>query len=207
MKLRVLYCDDNKKYLQEFRERHREDFDVEVTSDIGGLYNTLTSRRRSELPDVLLLDLYHPGSPGELTARQREIHDAAEAKLAALREMIADVREAVNRAWSPEAINVLQELRHVYSANRLPIMIYTQRGLLLLNDDELKAIEQSEAEWLLKDPARISSGTETMRIRRFVERSRESGRLARDIKLALWSIVGSALLGAALGALTTVLLT
>lgn len=204
MKLRILYCDDQKEFVRKFRERHINDFDVECVSKVGDLFEDICRRREAELPDVLLLDLYHPHlsdgeDPDAQTTQQR-----ANEKLHELSEMISEVREYVDRAWSPVAIDVLEELRERYPAHKLPIMVYTQRGLLLLKDEEIKRIEDAGAEWLLKDPEHISPETEASRIRRYVTRERNSQHMPRDSRLAAWSIAAS-LLGAAAGVAATLI--
>jgi hypothetical protein len=202
MKLRVLYCDDQQEFVDSFRDRHAEDFDVESLSNIADVYRAITERRPSELPDVLLLDLYHgrlDASDPELRAHQQ----LAKEKLNELGEKIAEVREYVDRAWSPLAIDVLEELRESYPQHKLPVMIYTQRGLLLLKDEEIRRIEEAHAEWLLKDPERISRETEAARIRRFVGTSKASRQMSRDIKLTIWSVIASAVIGAVIGVIIT----
>jgi hypothetical protein len=119
--------------------------------------------------------------------------------------MLDEVRDCVEKAWSPTAIDVLEALRREYPAHKLPIMIYTQRGLLLLNDGEIQRIEQADAEWLLKDPARISGATEAIRIRRFAEQAKASGKVSRDVKLTVWSVAASTVLGAVFGVAITLL--
>lgn len=207
MRLRILYCDDNEEFLDEFRSRHAEDFDIESLSNISDVYRAITERRDEELPDLLLLDLYHPGNPDDHTGDQQAARQVAETKLAELHDLLDEVRECVNRAWSSTAIDVLEELRRKYPAHKLPIMIYTQRGLLLLNDDEMRRIEQAEADWLLKDPARISGPTEAIRMRRFVAQAQAARSLPRDVKLTAWSVLASAVLGAALGTIVTLVAT
>jgi hypothetical protein len=207
MKFRILYCDDNEEFLKTFCARHRADFDIEVLNKISDLYDNVTKRKDAALPDLLLLDLYHPSLPDENNVEWQAARMRAETKLAELSDMISEVRDCVNQAWSPTAIDVLQELRRVYPAHKLPIMIYTQRGLLLLKDDEIRRIEQAGADWLLKDPERISGTTEAIRIRRFVAQAQAARRLPRDVRLTIWSVAASTVLGAAIGAIITLLAT
>jgi Predicted nucleotide-binding protein containing TIR-like domain len=120
------------------------------------------------LPDVLLLDLYHPCEVDDAEALQAE----AEAKLGDLNTMLAEVKTAVERAYSPAAIDVLEEIRRNTPARKLPTMIYTRRGLLLLDDADLRRVPGLDAGWLIKDPFRIQADTEGAYIEKFVERTR-----------------------------------
>jgi CheY-like chemotaxis protein len=200
-KLRVLYCDDDPRFIEAFRDRHNANFCVEHLTDIGSVYRDITRRSDAELPDVLLLDLYHPVALRD-TAEGLAIRERAKERLDALSAMIREVREDVDRAWSPSAIDVLEELRQDYPEYKLPVMIYTQRGLLLLDDDELRRIGKANAEWLLKDGNRVSGATEETWIRRYVRQANAERRIPRD----LWLAGGSVVLSAALGVFATLLL-
>ncbi len=200
-KLKVLYCDDDARYIDAFRARHADNFDVEVQSSISGVYRDISGRRDRELPDVLLLDLYHPTS--QVTADALVTREAAKAKLEALSAMIREVREHVDRAWTPSAISVLEELRAEYPEYKLPVMIYTQRGLLMLTDAEIRRIEDADADWLLKDPERISDATEAAWIRRYVRVANAERHLPRDMRLTIGSVVASTALGVTVTLLVT----
>jgi hypothetical protein len=195
-RLRLLYCDDQERFRKAFCELHDDkDFDVELISDLGAVYHSVKTRRRSDLPDLVLLDLYHDiaSDPAD-HERERE---SAERALGKLRAHIQRVKPIVDNAWQPQALDVLEELRETFPARELPVLIYTQFGLLLLEDDQLRRIEASDADWLLKD-GRISRATQAARIRRFVRQARAARRLQRDSKLAVGSAITSALLGAVL---------
>jgi hypothetical protein len=57
--LHILYCDDQERFREEFLARHRDRFEIETTDKIVSVLPDLLSRRQEELPDLLLLDLYH----------------------------------------------------------------------------------------------------------------------------------------------------
>jgi CheY-like chemotaxis protein len=199
-KLRVLYCDDNPRFIEEFRKRHNDNFRIEHLTDIGSVYGEISRRNDAELPDVLLLDLYHPLAQ-QNTVEGLAVSERAKQRLDALSAMIREVREDVDRAWSPSAIDVLEELRQDYPEHKLPVMIYTQRGLLMLGDNELRRIGKADAEWLLKDGNRVTGPTEETWIRRYVRQANAERRVPRD----LWLAGGSVVVSAALGALVTLL--
>lgn len=194
--LRVFYCDDQEGFREAFLSRHRDHFEVETTGDIASVLPTLLSRKPDELPDLLLLDLYHDIDPANHDGRGDRIKEAN----AALKELDASIQRAKSRvdlAWRPVAIEVAEEIRQHFPVHSLPIMIYTQKGLLFLDDEQMRRIENTEVDWLLKDRNRFSAVTEDMRIRRVVQRSKASKQIPRDVRIAIWSVaaglVGSVL--------------
>jgi predicted nucleotide-binding protein len=175
-RLRILYCDDQQRFRDGFSERHRDRFDVTTLADIGDVVPHL--RAADPLPDLLLLDLYHPLEADDLAERTRRASD----KLNQLSDYIREVKQVVDEAWSPAAVPILQDLREQFSAGELPVLIFTQRGLLLLDDRDIYEIERCEADWLLKD-RRITAATEAIRIEQFVRRARSSAGLStRDAR-------------------------
>jgi hypothetical protein len=92
---------------------------------------------------------------------------------------------------------VAEEIRRHFPEHVLPIMIYSQKGLFFLDDEQMRQIESAEVDWLLKDNDRFSATTEDVRIRRVVERSKASKQMPRDVRIAIWSvtagIIGSVL--------------
>jgi predicted nucleotide-binding protein len=175
-RLRILYCDDQERFREQFKRNHGRRFDIDSLSDIGELLAHL--HELEQLPDLLLLDLYHPLDVADAQARA----DAANGRLEDLTELIGDVKILVEDAWDAAAVPVLQELREHFPASELPVLIYTQRGLLLLDDSDLRQIEECDAEWLIKDK-HISPTTEAIRIEKFVRTAKASRfEVARDQK-------------------------
>lgn len=108
-----------------------------------------------------------------------------------LEELGAAIRRAksqVDLAWRPVAVDVAEEIRRYFPAHILPIMIYSQKGLLFLDDEQMRRIESADVDWLLKDDDRFSAVTEDVRIRRVVERSKASKQMPRDIRIAVWTV-------------------
>ncbi|MFC1583713.1 hypothetical protein ACFL4U_03410, partial [Candidatus Neomarinimicrobiota bacterium] len=164
-KPRILYCDDQERFLEDFIRRHDSDFEIDTTTDITNVFQLLKEKKTR--PDLVVLDLYHPR---DINA-QSELAASANEKLQELSEKISEVKGFVDEAWSPDGIDILREIRERYPVHKVPVLIYTQRGLFLLEDSQLKAIEQLDCEWLLKDKARISAATEATRIRRYIRQS------------------------------------
>lgn len=166
-RLRILYCDDNPQLLETFRTRHRARFDIETLVGLDYLWERLAELARGHnLPDLLLLDLYHPYESPSSNAKRK----AAEERLGELTVEINEVRAIVNDAYLPSAVDALEGIRHSPATEHLPVMIYSRRGLLFLEDEQIRTIEALGAEWLIKDPLRIHPPTEAERIRRFVQR-------------------------------------
>lgn len=59
----VLVCDDQEVFIEDFKRRHGQHYRILVENDIGELVDRLHNMKR--LPDLLLLDLYHPETKGE----------------------------------------------------------------------------------------------------------------------------------------------
>lgn len=194
--LRILYCDDQAEFLDGFRDRHLQEFRIDQTQDVGDVLRAL--ERSDRLPDLLLLDLYHP----KQAADGERLRSVAETKLNQLTVAIDDAREAVEMAYSPKAVDLLAAVRSRYSARQLPVLIYTRRGLLMLSGEEIKRIAELDGDWLIKDFERIDRDTEAMVIRTFVRRLKDQPRLQRDVALgALFTLAGGVL-----GAIVTLVL-
>lgn len=203
--LRILYCDDQEHFREEFLLRHRESFfEVETTDDITGVLPTLLNRKPEELPDLLLLDLFHDIDPANDDSKSNRASEAKDA-LDDLDGAIQRAKSRVGRAWRPVAVEVAEEVRRYFPTHTLPIMIYSQKGLFFLDDEQMRRIENAEIDWLLKDGDRFSAATEYVRIKRVVERSRTSKQLPRDVRIAIWS-VAAGLAGSALTLLVQAIL-
>lgn len=188
MKKSILYCEDQENFRTDFIRRHENDFEVDTIPNVQDCIIHLKSLKK--LPDLLLLDLYHPKD----IINQEEVASLAAQQLQELTKKIREVKKFVDEAWEPIGIEALYEIRRHYPAHKLPVLIYTQRGLFLLEDDKLRALEKLDADWLIKDKERITPTTESIRIRRYIEKCKASRRPARDILIAfIFTIIGVAL--------------
>lgn len=194
-KTHVLYYDDQGRYREQFIDRHGGRFRIEVGRDVSDVLPSLLGRDRHELPDLLLLDLYH-----DIDSRgkdQRRLVQQAEAALGELDEMLQRVKSSVDRAWRPVGLDVVEEVRRHFPRHELPIMIFSRRGLFFLDEGQMKRVEEAEADWMLKDNGKHY---EVRRIRRIIEEKRRR-RPARDITIAALSVLIGAALSPALQAL------
>lgn len=186
----ILYYDDQDKYRETFVARHGEHFDVDPQSNISNVLDSLEAR--SELPDLLVLDLYHDIDRSD-PDQARRVTEAA-AALEDLNDMLQRVKGKVDSAWEPAALATLERVRERFSARELPIMVYSQRGLFFLDEGQMKQVEEVQAHWMLKDKG---EHYEAERMRRVVER-RPSRRLARDLTIAIASVVAGAAISIAI---------
>lgn len=196
-RLRIHYYEDQEEFRVKFKSRHRSHFDVETKDDVTTAVTDLLGRKRDDLPDLLLLDLYHETDPSLSDEVSRQRVAEAEAAIVDLDNAVRQVKQLVDQAWRPVGIDVAEEVRRHFPSHVLPIMIYSQKGLFILDDDQMRRIQDAEIEWLLKDSSRFSAATEEAWIRRVVDNSRNANRVPRDIRIAAWSVfaglAGSAL--------------
>lgn len=168
-RLRILYCDDEQEFRDRFISEHKEEFDIEALGSITAVATRLRDSSKP-FPDLLLLDLYHPDPGDEFAARRAEIQRT----LGELNVKIAELKHVVEQAMSPVGIDLLEDIRSRHDEHELPVMVYTKRGFLLLEDAELRKIVLADADWLLKDPHRLHPETLRASIRRYVRQSRAS---------------------------------
>jgi CheY-like chemotaxis protein len=167
VRLRILYCDDEQEFRDRFISEHEEEFDIEALESITAVASRLRDSSKP-FPDLLLLDLYHPDPGEEFAARRDEIQRT----LRELNVKIAELKDVVERAMSPVGIDLLEDIRSRHAEHELPVMVYTKRGFLLLEDAELRKIVLADADWLLKDPHRVHPETLRASIWRYVRQSR-----------------------------------
>jgi len=194
-KLSILYYDDQEKYRKKFVARHDgEHFDIDPADNISDVLPGL-EKRGSDLPDLLVLDLYHDIDRSDDDQAQRVVE--AEAALEELNGLLRKVKAKVDSAWQPAALATLKRVRERFSARELPIVVYSQRGLFFLDEGQMKEVEDAGAHWMLKDKG---EHYEAERMRHIVEQ-RPKPRPARDIAIALASVLA----GAAISQVTRIL--
>ena len=184
----IVYCDDQQRFRDQFVQRHGARFDIITLADPADLFRTV--ERLKKLPDLILLDLYHPR---EDSSNQEEKVALAEKSLTKLDTQIAETNAAVLDAWEPEGLDVLKLMREKYPKNEQPIVIYSQKGLMLLSDEQLLEAELNGADWLIKK--KLSARTEQVAIDRIIMRtpSRISNRISRTYRWLLafsWAVIG-----------------
>jgi len=162
----VWYFDDVQESLDAFAERHSSRFRVRTFSEIVDLLSALGKAKAdpAQAPDAILLDLYCPRGSADKAAVAE-----AERDLVAFVQAEQELKGFVDAAWQPIGVDIVQSVRQVYSAERLPIVMHTQEGLFLLRDELVQELEEMGAGWVLK--GRFSPETDRMVIERVILRS------------------------------------
>jgi hypothetical protein len=183
IKKQIVYCDDQQRFLDEFTDRHREYYDIITLVDTRDLLKTIEQLKK--LPDLVLIDLYHPRVNDKDYELKRIL---AEESLAKLDQQINETNKAVLEAWEPGGLEVLKVIRQKYPPGKLRIAIYTQKGLVLLSDTELRDAKEMEVDWLIKK--KLSVRTEKIWIDKMMMTSmrKPSG---NSLKLYRWGLACS----------------
>lgn len=179
----VLICDDQQKFIDEFKKNHFKHYDICEVNDV----NKLITKIKEKKPNIVLLDLYHPkDSNSDFDTRKLK----AEQELKNLDKQIETTKQAVNNVWEPIGLDILKDIRAKYSSKELPVLIYSQRGLILMGDEQLQQVEKNKGHWMLKKV--YSPNTEKIRIDRIVEEASNMNPLAMTYKkMFIFTIVVS----------------
>jgi hypothetical protein len=157
---RILYVDDSDKFRHDFAERHSGAYELEIISDQGEVVPILRKEfGTGDWPALLLVDLYYPRDTS--AAGMAAIHEA-NVKLAEFNAFESGLRAMVMECYEPIGLSIVQQIREQYDSEVLPVIIYTQTGLLLLDEESIRQMELLRAGWLLKE--RYSVETEAMKI-------------------------------------------
>lgn len=159
-KTNILICDDQQKFIEKFKDNHSNHYDIHEVNDIKKLFKKIDEVK----PHIVLLDLYHPKDSN--TGFEIRI-EKAEQELKNLDRQIEVTKQAVDNVWEPIGLDILDQIRTKFSPDELPVMIYSQRGLVLMEDEQLQKVEKLKGHWMLKNVS--SSTTEKIRIDRIVE--------------------------------------
>jgi len=149
---RILYLDDDDQFVDRLRREHGNLYHIEHIKDITRLREELDSRDgTSDWPDILLLDLYWPkdkaprwkGAP----LSQEDIRRVEQAVKSILDAEVQPVVERLNKAYTALftfcGLDWLELVRSKYGPDKLPVILYTSKGHLLLHQKE-------EQDWLSK---------------------------------------------------------
>lgn len=137
---RILICDDQQKFIDAFKDAHRDHYKIEEETDI----RKLIERIEGNVPDLILLDLYHPKDDKKDFVRRLE---EAEKQLAKLDEQIETTKSVVKNAWDSLGIKALKQIKMKYD---IPIVIFSQTGPILLDDEEIQSVVTNDGYFMLK---------------------------------------------------------
>jgi CheY-like chemotaxis protein len=175
---RVLICDDQERFIEQFKKNHSDYFDITPVRDVRQVIDELHGMKT--LPDIVLLDLYHPTNEDEGFEVRRQ---KAEAELKKLNMQIDNTKRAVDATWQPLGIEILADIRREYTPQSLPVVIYSQRGLFLLDDAQVRSVEEHNGHWLLKN--QFCPRTEKMRMDRIMNYAGQARPLLSAYRRAL----------------------
>jgi len=148
-RLKVLIIDDNPRFIDSFKERQGADYDIwAIEREAEVLRNLSRMESAGTFPDVFIVDMYYPRG-SDATALERI--DKANQKLRELHSLEADLRSQVQESFQPIGMTTLKQIRRVFSAADMPVLVYTQSGMLMLGDQGIQEIERLGGGWLLKD--------------------------------------------------------
>lgn len=138
---RILICDDQQKFIDAFKDAHKDHYKIEEETDI----RKLAERIEGNVPDLILLDLYYPkDDKKDFVLRLEE----AERQLEELDEQIEATKKAVKDAWDSLGIKALKHIREKYED--IPIVIFSQTGPILLDDEEIQSVVTNDGYFMLK---------------------------------------------------------
>ncbi len=181
----VMICDDQKKFRKKFSKDHVNHYKIHKVKDTSNLIDRIKELKK--IPDLILLDLYHPKNGKKVP---KVIRDKANAALKDLDKQIKVTNKAVLDAWDPLGLDMLKNLRMEFSPEKLPIVIHTQKGLSLLDDTQISTVDEFDSQWLLKKRGYRYTKIRIDRIIHEKEAKRRSTNIYRVIMTILFLAVG-----------------
>jgi len=144
----VFYCDDKKKWTEQFIGRHQSRYNIKTTNDAVRFEDELKAMlNRGEIPDIILIDLYHPNHDPN-SDEQKRLEEVGQEAINQFNKDIEEARGPILEAWEPCGYKMLELARAQYP--KTPIAIYTEQGLTLAKDSELEEVSRNKGEWFLK---------------------------------------------------------
>jgi len=173
----IFFCDDKPKWTEKFKKRHENNFDIKTTNESNDFERELTELiRRGLVPDIILIDLYHPREHADLELRKK-LENEGQAAIERLEATIKKEKEPIVKAWQPLGYLLLEKARKL--CPRTPIAIYTEQGLTLADNEELKRVSEANGEWFLK-------GTEGIYEDDKLKRMLKTNLYAQTTRATLW---------------------
>jgi hypothetical protein len=177
---KIFYIDDKQKWLDAFRARHHEEYEIKTVKTFKAFKEHLEAvKGTTDAPDIILIDLFHPrhtcdteqeeDCKGEGHAEQKEADRKGEDAVLQLEEDIKTAKRPIYEAWRPYGVGMLDFARSLYP--KTPIAIYTQLGALVFDsDEEMTKISKLHGEWLFKKK-NIDETYERLRLHRMLEKT------------------------------------
>lgn len=169
-KRRVLIIDDNPKFITAFRERQSAYYEIESIQSQDEVLPALAGLDESgNFPNVFLVDMYYPRGNDESAKR---LIDLGNKKLAEFAALESSLEASIRRFYEPLGMSALQEIRDMYSPGELPVLVYVESGMLMLEERGIQQIERLGGGWLLQ--SRYDARTEQTMIVGEVVRARKA---------------------------------
>ncbi|MDR3763009.1 MAG: hypothetical protein P4M01_02830 [Acidobacteriota bacterium] len=189
-KYHILFLDDKRTWLDNFQQQHGDEYDLTLVAS-GREFDLRLERMVAEghPPDVVLIDLYHPKYPDD-PARQAELTTAGDAAIQDLEAAIQKARGPILAAWDPYGVEILERARKFLDSRGhgdIPLVIYTQQGLTIASNEELKRVSQLRGEWLIKNKS--NADYESHRLNEMISlRERQKDNYRRVYQNTSWMI-------------------
>lgn len=144
----IYYIDDKKNWRDKFFENHHKEFEIYSFGIDTEFKDQLVEAKGKEGgPDIILIDLFHPRKHTDID-KQKKAEDKGNKAIELLEKAINDSKLPIYEAWEPYGFEMLKFAREHYP--NTPIAIYTQQGLSVVEDTDLKTVSELKGEWLLK---------------------------------------------------------
>lgn len=146
-KKHIMLCEDQESYRIEFIKNYKKYYKISVVTDINNLIEELYKKKKQkDFPDLLLLDLYHPKYEGTNIKKQIDSVTALDKKIKSTNKIFGNI-------LLPKGLEILKNLRtrKAFRYGKLPIAIYTKKGLALLDEKEIISADKHNAHWIIKE--------------------------------------------------------
>lgn len=182
LKKRVLICDDDEEVTKNFRENHKDEFDiVEPINKIEDLNRVLSDANPP--PELVVLDLYWPN---ETYLRQKSSVDPLiKEKNDTFIRMAEEIR-SLDRQYH-DALGLRELDRIARKFPKLPVLLYTRTGSYTLDDSDMQKAYKLDAGFLPKKRTR-SFEREMMRLAIERKERQLSGTDQVEKAIATWTM-------------------
>lgn len=191
--MKILYVDDEQSALDKFMSEHAvEGISVESCQDAYRLTEILENRKKGELPDLIVMDLYRTNSDLNSDSA-KETNNKVDELVFKLAETRIELGKLVSNEKEPAGINVLDSLKQSSKLKKIPVILNTREGLNLLGDDLLRKSVKLGADWMIK--GKSPEVIRELMHRKYQESKESRKRIKRDVIMMLASSVLGALIG------------
>ncbi|EDY82468.1 hypothetical protein VDG1235_2090 [Verrucomicrobiia bacterium DG1235] len=196
--MNVLYIDDEKEAAKKFASDFAlfEDVSVSLMTKANDVSRKLIQRKKTDLPDIIVIDLYAKTDPSITEDRVDELIEEIEKKRLELKEEVKKMR-------TPVGVAALKQLKITHKTKKIPVILRTREGLALLQDSVLSETNKLGAQWTLK--GRGAEFELNLMQKVFDDSEEDKNKASREVKLTAWGALGGAVVGFALTLVTAFL--